>query len=156
MGVFVFLSTLACAIALGRQNAWRAHLIHWDCELANRPPVPGIVESLSSAGAFDWIYGITIPLLIATLFLVFSKSKKSLLFWGPMFTIHLDGRYSFIEASMSAWGFCGLRDGLELNITFEIASLFFVVNLVVILAVIFEGISSMRKKLAQNKLKKLK
>lgn len=126
LGIFVLVSTLTCAISFGRQQAWSTALANWNCEPANLPQVPGIIDSLLSAGAFDWIYGLVIPLVLAKLFLVAGKTPRSLLFWGPVLTFHLYLRFLMMEDSKRTWGWCGLKDGLEINVVGEFVFLLFV------------------------------
>lgn len=145
VGVFVFVSSLTCAISFGRQHAWSKALSKWDCEPANLPHAPGIIDSLLSAGAFDWIYGLVIPVVLAKLFLVLSKTPMSLLFWVPALSIHLYLRFSTIEDSKRTWGVCGLKDGLELNVVVEILFLVVVVVLAVLLKEMSPFLTARRK-----------
>lgn len=121
----VFVSTGLEVIALGRQEAWRAPLNRWLCEPNERPPIPGILESIMAAGAAEWFAAVIVPLLLGIIFLSASRTKTSLLFWLPLLSLHLLNRFDALDASMQPWGACGLkRDQVFGALLVDIATVF--------------------------------
>ena len=150
VSVFVFVSAIACAIAFGGQRAWWPALKEWDCEELNRPPFPSVHESIMSAGAIDWIYGFAIPLVLVKMFFGVTWTTKSLFFWVPALCIHFYLRFSMIEASKLHWGFCGLRDGLELNVFADFIYLGLTVALAVFTKETATIVATWKKKTTNN------
>lgn len=109
-GSFFAISATMEIVALGRQDAWNEPLNKWGCELADRPPVPGVLESFVAAGTFDWIVATVIPGLLCMFFLVTSKSRMSLLIWSIPLALHLGIRYVTLDSSFRPWGACGLHN----------------------------------------------
>lgn len=100
------------AIALGRQLAWSEPLKKWLCEPDERPPIPGIAESLSAVGGFELVVSIGIPLILGVIFFAASRSRLSLFFWLSLIALHLLNRYDALQSSNLPWGACGLHRDL--------------------------------------------
>lgn len=106
----VMLSAMWYAIALGRQAAWLPRLETWEC-VGNPPPIPmGWFEPIVATGFSDWVVYFATPLFLATPIIYRAHFRKTLLFWVPLFGIHLVNRWFALKSSIIPWGFCGIKD----------------------------------------------